>query len=113
MRQIKIRPKFNKIYNPRIGLITLATDFVIEKDSTETETAAIATMADDTFVTATWFIDPDRDAVYYSVNNAEPVKIANTNLPDDEELTITIAIQAGAAAAKSLVVDYVTAIIER
>ncbi|OUX36436.1 MAG: racemase [Candidatus Pelagibacter sp. TMED273] len=32
MRQIKIRPKFNKIYNPRIGLITLATDFVIEKD---------------------------------------------------------------------------------
>ena len=88
-------------------------DFVIEKDSTETETAAIATMADDTFVTATWFIDPDRDAVYYSVNNAEPVKIANTNLPDDEELTITIAIQAGAAAAKSLVVDYVTAIIER
>ena len=88
-------------------------DFVIEKDGTETETTAVATMADDTFVTATWFIDPDRDAVYYSVNNAEPVKIANTNLPDDEELTITIAIQAGAAAAKSLVVDYVTAIVER
>ena len=88
-------------------------DFVVEKDGTETESAAIATLADDTFVTATWFIDPDRAAVYYSIDNAEPVKVANTNLPDNEELTVTIAVQAGAAAAKSLVVDYVTAIIER
>ena len=88
-------------------------DFRVEKDGTETATAAVATVADDTFITATWFIDPDRDAVYYSINNAEPVKVVNTNLPDDEELTITIAIQAGAAAAKSLVVDYITAIIER
>ena len=88
-------------------------DFRVEKDGTETATAAVATVADDTFITATFFIDPDRDAVYYSINNAEPVKVVNTNLPDDEELTITIAIQAGAAAAKSLVVDYITAIIER
>jgi len=70
-------------------------------------------MEDDTFVTATFFIDPDRSAVYYSINNAVPVKVANTNLPDDEELTVTLAIQAGAAAAKSLTVDYVTAMIER
>ena len=28
----KIKPKFKKKYNPRIGLITLATDFRIEKD---------------------------------------------------------------------------------
>ena len=88
-------------------------DFRVEKDGTETATAAVAKVADDTFITATFFIDPDRDAVYYSINNAEPVKVVNTNLPDDEELTITIAIQAGAAAAKSLVVDYITAIIER
>ena len=88
-------------------------DFRVEKDGTETATAAVATVADDTFITATFFIDPDRDAVYYSINNAEPVKVVNTNLPDDEELTVTIAVRAGAAAAKSLVVDYVTAIIER
>jgi len=55
-------------------------DFRVEKDGTETATAAVATVADDTFITATWFIDPDRDAVYYSINNAEPVKIVNTNL---------------------------------
>jgi len=88
-------------------------DFVVEKDSTETATAAVATVADDTFVTATFFIDPDRSSVYYSINNAEPVAVANTNLPDDEELTITLAIQAGAAAAKSLTVDYVNCMIER
>ena len=88
-------------------------DFVVEKDSTETEDTGIHTMEDDTFVTATFFIDPDRAAVYYSINNAAPVKVANTNLPTDEELTVTLAIQAGAAAAKSLTVDYVTAMIER
>ena len=88
-------------------------DFVVEKDSTETATAAVGTVADDTFITATFFIDPDRAKVYYSINNAAPVGVANTNLPDNEELTVTIAVQAGAAAAKSLTVDYVSAIVER
>ena len=63
--------------------------------------------------TATFFIDPDRSKVYYSINNAAPVGVVNTNLPDNEELTVTLAIQAGAAAAKSLTVDYVSAIVER
>ena len=31
-RVTKIEPKFNKKHNPRIGLITLASDFRIEKD---------------------------------------------------------------------------------
>jgi hypothetical protein len=88
-------------------------DFVVEKDSTETATAAVGTVADDTFITATFFIDPDRSKVYYSINNAEPTGVVNTNLPDNEELTVTIAVQAGAAAAKSLTVDYVSAIVER
>ena len=73
----------------------------------------VATVANDTFITETFFIDPDRSKVYYSINNAEPVGVVNTNLPDDEELTVTLAIQAGAAAAKSLTVDYVSAIVER
>ena len=30
----KIDPKFNKKTNPRIGLIALASDFVIERDFT-------------------------------------------------------------------------------
>ena len=32
MKSNKIQPQFIKKYNPRIGLITLATDFIIEKD---------------------------------------------------------------------------------
>tara|TARA_B100000886_G_scaffold137007_1_gene92551 strand:- start:49 stop:792 length:744 start_codon:yes stop_codon:yes gene_type:complete len=32
MKVTKIEPKFNKKHNPRIGLITLASDFRIEKD---------------------------------------------------------------------------------
>ena len=32
MKLNKIKPQFIKNYNPRIGLIALATDFMIEKD---------------------------------------------------------------------------------
>ena len=32
MKSNKIQPQFIKKYNPRIGLIALATDFIIEKD---------------------------------------------------------------------------------
>ena len=88
-------------------------DFVVEKDSTETETAAVATVADDTFITASFFVDPNASQVFYAINNAEPVGVVNTNLPNNEELTVTLAIQAGAAAAKSLVVDYVNVLVER
>ena len=45
-------------------------------------------MADDTFITVSWYIDPDASKVYYSINNAEPVGVTNANLPDDEELTV-------------------------
>lgn len=32
MNQKKIKPKYNKIQNPKIGLIALASDYIIEKD---------------------------------------------------------------------------------
>ena len=88
-------------------------DFIVEKDSTATDTTAIHTMADDTFVTVAWYIDPISSLVYYSVNNAEPVGVVNTNLPDDEELTVSFGIQNGAAAAKTMTIDYITVIVER
>ena len=88
-------------------------DFIVEKDSTSTDTTAIHTMADDTFVTVAWYIDPISSLVYYAVNNAEPVGVVNTNLPDDEELTVSFGIQNGAAAAKTMTIDYVTVIVER
>jgi hypothetical protein len=88
-------------------------DFIVEKDGTSTDTTAIHTMADDTFVTVAFFIDPITSLVQYSVNNAEPVGVVNTNLPTDEELTVSFGIQNGEAAAKTMTIDYVTAIVER
>tara|TARA_R100000700_G_scaffold41133_2_gene59975 strand:- start:4291 stop:5007 length:717 start_codon:yes stop_codon:yes gene_type:complete len=88
-------------------------DFIVEKDSTSTDTTAIHTMADDTFVTVAFFVDPNTALVQYSVNNAEPVGVVNTNLPDNEELTVSFGIQNGAAAAKTMTIDYITVIVER
>ena len=88
-------------------------DFLVEKDNSATTTEDVATMADDTFITVTWFIDPDGSKVFYSVNNAAPVGVVNTNLPDDEELTVSFGIQNGEAAAKTMTIDYVVAAVER
>ncbi len=88
-------------------------DFLVEKDNSATTTEDVATMADDTFITVTWFIDPDTSKVYYSVNNAAPVGVAITNLPDDEELTVSFGIQNGEASAQTMTIDYVVAAVER
>ena len=88
-------------------------DFIVEKDSTSTDTTAIHTMEDDTFVTVTWFIDPDASKVFYSIDNAAPVGVAITNLPDDEELTVSFGIQNGEASAQTMTIDYVVAAVER
>jgi hypothetical protein len=88
-------------------------DFLVEKDNTATTTEDVATMADDTFITTTWFIDPDASKVFYSVDNAAPVGVVNTNLPDDEELTVSFGIQNGEASAQTMTIDYVVAAVER
>ena len=88
-------------------------DFLVEKDNSATTTEDVATMADDTFITTTWFIDPDASKVYYSINNAKPVGVAITNLPDDEELTVSFGIQNCEASAQTMTIDYVVAAVER
>jgi hypothetical protein len=88
-------------------------DFHVEKDGTDTTTAAVTTLADDTFVTVGFFIDPNTSQVSYFIGEAEPVGVVNTNLPDDEELTVSFGIQNGEAAAKTMTIDYVNVICER
>ena len=88
-------------------------DFLVEKDNSATATEDVATMADDTFITTTWFIDSNASKVYYSINNADPVGVAITNLPDDEELTVSFGIQNGEASAQTMTIDYVVAAVER
>ena len=84
----------------------------VEKDNS-VDATTVATMEDDTFITVTWIVDPDRDAIYYSINNAVPVKVSNAKLPDDEDLTISFGIQNGEAAGNTLTIDYVNMIVER
>ena len=84
----------------------------VEKDNTATTATSIATMADDTFIRLGFYYNGS-DAVQYFVNGALGGSMVVTNLPDDEVLTVTIAIQNGEAVAKTMTVDYVFVAKER
>ena len=87
-------------------------DFHVEKNDTASDATAIATVVDDTYLTVGFFYD-GRDKIRYFVNDVQLGTLAITNMPDDEELTISIAIQNGTGAAKTMALDYVLAARER
>jgi hypothetical protein len=101
------------------GIFFLLTDgsttltFIVEKDGTQSTLDLPAVMADDTFMTVGFMYDPKDQKFHVYQNNAEVGTVASTNAPDDEELTVSFGIQNGAAAAKVLTVDYITAMKER
>ena len=82
-------------------------DFLVEKNNTATTAAAIATLADDTFVTLAFFYDPSLARITYYVNDVAVGSSALTNVPDDEELTLSFGLQNGSAAAHTMTVDYI------
>jgi len=92
-------------------------DFVVVKDSTASTATAIATVVAATYITVGFYYNGVDEVVYAaSTNSLNPTvlgKLATTNLPDDEELTISFGIQNGEAVAKTLSVDYVFAAKER
>lgn len=79
--------------------------FVTEKNSTETTTTAVATLADATMVKLGFFFD-GASTVYAYVNGAL-VATHTANICDDEELAITFAHRNGDAGGETLLVDYV------
>jgi len=81
-------------------------DFHVEKNNTATDATAIATVADDTYLTVAFYYN-GISAVEYFVNDVKKGTLATTNLPDDEELTISFGIQNGEAVAKTMSVDYI------
>lgn len=94
-------------------------DFLIEKDNSATTNSSVATVSDDTFLTAAFHYNP-----YGTSTNAGAFEIfiddalvatetTLTNATDDEDLTISFGIQNGAAAAKTMTVDYIFAAVER
>lgn len=89
-----------------------ALSFSVEKNNTATSATSIATVANNTFLKVAFFFDGE-SYVYYYINDVMTGKVAITNLPDDEDLTVSFAIQNGEAAAKTMTVDYVFAAKER
>ena len=102
-----------------VGNNTLLTDgdetpqFIVEKDGTQTTLSLPNDMADDTFMTIGFVYDPKDQKFHVFQNNVLAGTVVSTNAPDDEELTVSFGIQNGAAAAKTLTVDYIGAHKER
>lgn len=66
-------------------------NFVIEKDSVESSTA-VATLADDTYITAEWFWDGPAGYVYAYIDGALVATIAETDasFPNNELLRLSV-----------------------
>lgn len=93
---------------------------VTEKGSTETVVTGLSTAADDTYVevgfhfdgagTVTWF---KRSPVTGDEDEWVVIGTSITNLPDDEELAISIAHQNGDASAGVATIDYIKVVQDR
>lgn len=95
------------------GVATL--DVQCQKNATtgQTRAAAIATLANDTFVNLAWAYDGKSEVAYY-VNDVQIGTLAGTStyLPDTT-LTMSFGIMNGEAVAKTMTVDYLFAAVER
>lgn len=80
--------------------------FYATKNSTSS-TVTTATLVDDTYFTVGFFWDAALGKMQVFYNDTVVGEITSTtNMPDDEDLTISFGIQNGAAAAKVLSLDY-------
>jgi len=80
-------------------------DFVTEKDGTATEADTGSDAGDDTYVRLGFYCDGVTSVTPYIDGAAATAH--TTNIPDDEELTVSFAIRNGEAAAKSMSIDWV------
>ncbi len=87
-------------------------DFHVTKNGTSTSATAISTVVDATYFTVGFYYN-GVDSVTYYVDDVRKGALAVTNLPDDEELTVSFGIQNGEAAVKSMSIDYILASKER
>lgn len=90
----------------RIGFESLdastSLTFVLEKDSTQTTTSSLATLADDTLVFAEFYWDGENETVALFVDGVEQTAPATTNLPDDVAMRFSMHFLTGEAAAQTL-----------
>jgi hypothetical protein len=89
--------------------------FICRKNATtgSTSASAVATLADDTFITLAFYYD-GIDKAYYAVDGVigGSVDASSSYLPDTT-CTVSFALQNGEAVAKTMTVDYVWAAKER
>ena len=83
----------------------------VEKNNTATATT-VGTMANDTFIRLGFYYDGDSQIQYF-VNGTLGGASVTTNLVDDEDLTVSFALQNGEAVAKTMTVDYIFVAKER
>jgi hypothetical protein len=88
-------------------------DFVVVKDSTATTQTAATTLSDDTWTTLTFHYDGSGSDIEIFKDGVSIGASVLTNVPDDEELTISFGIQNGEAVAKTLSIDYIHVLQER
>lgn len=81
------------------------------KDSTSTTTSSIATIADSTYIVLGFHFDGKSKIEFYV--NRSLVATHSTNIPDDENLAVTINLQNGEAVAKTMHIDYIYVAQER
>lgn len=87
-------------------------EFVVEKNNVPTTTLAIADLADDTDIRLSFFYD-GKSAIKIFAGGVQVATSVTTNLPDDEVLTISYALENGEAAAKTMSIDYIMVAKER
>ena len=89
-------------------------NFVVVKNSVESELSGVGTMANDTAISLGWYYD-GYTTFYIYVNDvlAGELSYTATSFPNDEALTVTIHHQTGAAGAQTMTVDYILVAKER
>lgn len=87
-------------------------DFVVVKDSTATTTTAVSTLTAATWTELAFYYDGQSEIQIFK-DDVHIGTSATTNLPDDEEMTISFAIQNGSAGEKTLSLDYIMVAKER
>lgn len=80
-------------------------DFLVEKDSTETLTEDVATLADDTVVDLEFVWDGAASSLYSYVDGSlTSTQTATTNLPNDELLRLSVEFLTGEAVANTMTI---------
>lgn len=86
-------------------------NLLVEKNNTAT-TTSVGTLADDTYIRLGFYYDGN-SSIQAFVNGTYVATSATTNLVDDEDLTVSFALQNGNAVARTMTVDYIYVAKER